>query len=80
MFSPIVIDRQEVLEIVSTFPEGIRLSQLVEKVAARFGNAATYQTGSSFGMDLDALLATLEAREKVRIVKGIIYPASAHQP
>jgi probable metal-binding protein len=79
MFSPIVIDRQEVLEIVSTFPEGIRLSQLVEKVAARFGNSATFQTGSSFGMDLDALLATLESREKVRIVKGIIYPANAHR-
>ena len=74
MFSPIVIDRQEVLEIVSTFPEGIRLSQLVEKVASRFGNSATFQTGSSFGMDLDALLATLESRAKVRIVKGIVYP------
>jgi hypothetical protein len=30
-------------------------------------------------MDLDALLATLESREKVRIVKGIIYPANAHR-
>ena len=77
MFSPIVIDRQEVLEIVSTFPEGIRLSQLVEKVSTRFGNSATYQTGSSFGMDLDALLAALESRGKVRIVKGIVYPTEA---
>jgi probable metal-binding protein len=77
MFSPIVIDRHEILEIVSTFPEGIRLSQLVENVGVRFGKSATFHTGSRLGMDLDALLASLESREKVRIVRGVVYPAGS---
>lgn len=77
MFSPNVIDRHEILEIVSTFPDGIRLSQLVEKVAVRFGKSATFHTGSRLGMDLDALLASLESREKVRIVRGVVYPAGS---
>ena len=77
MYSPIVIDRHEITEIVSTFPDGIRLSQLAEKVAVRFGKSATFHTGSTFGMDLDALLATLEARAKLRIIRGVVYPGGA---
>lgn len=77
MFSPNVIDRHEILEIVSTFPDGIRLSQLVEKVAVRFGKSATFHTGSRLGMDLDSLLTSLESREKVRIIRGVVYPAGS---
>ncbi len=80
MLSPVVIDRNEILEIVSTFPDGIRLSQLVENVADRFGKSATFHTGSRLGMDLDALLASLESREKVRIIRGVVYPAGCPAP
>ncbi len=77
MFSPVVIDRHEILEIVSTFPDGIRLSQLLDHVAARFGKSATFHTGSQLGMDIDALLASLESLDKVRIVRGVVYPADS---
>jgi hypothetical protein len=75
-----VLNRQKALKTVSNFPGGIRLSQLVENVADRFGNAATYQTDASSSMDLDASLITFEVRESIRIINRIIYPASAHKP
>jgi probable metal-binding protein len=46
-------------------------------VADRYGRMATFHTGSMRGMDLDALLRCLEAREKVRITSGVVYPGGS---
>jgi probable metal-binding protein len=38
---------------------------------------ATFHTCSAAGMDLDALLTFLEARDKVRITSGVVYPGGS---
>jgi probable metal-binding protein len=64
----------EIIGLIDSFPQGIRLGQLFEVVAERFGEAATFHTSSAGGLDFDALLFSLEAREKVRISRGVVYP------
>jgi probable metal-binding protein len=82
MTAPVAIHGHEIIDLVSCHPEGIRLSQLAETVMQRFGNSATFHTCSTLGMDLDALLAFFEARDKVRISSGVVYadgsPACSH--
>jgi probable metal-binding protein len=74
MLAPFAIHGQEISDLVSAYPNGIRLSQLSEAVAKRFGSLAGFHTGSRVGLDLDALLVSLEARNKLRIVRGVVYP------
>ena len=64
-------------EKVSNHPDGIRLSQLMEAVNERFGKSVTFHTCSAAGMDLDALLHFLEARDKVRVSAGVVYPGGS---
>ena len=82
MTSPVAVHGHEIIDLVSSHPEGIRLSQLAETVVKRFGRGATFHTCSALGMDLDALLSFLEAREKVRISNGVVHaggsPACGH--
>ena len=77
MTDAIAIHGHEIIELISTHPDGIRLSQLMEIVADHYGRAATFHTCSAHGMDLDALLAFLEARDKVRIVSGVVFPGGS---
>jgi probable metal-binding protein len=77
MRPPTIVHSNEVSNLIANYPKGIRLSQLAEKVAKQFGASSKFQTGSLYGMDIDDLLAFLEARDKVRIVNGVIYPCSA---
>lgn len=42
-------------DIIDNYPDGIRLSQLMEVVGERFGKSATFHTSSAAGMDLDGL-------------------------
>ena len=77
MTDAIAIHGHEIIELVSTHPDGIRLSQLMEIVAERYGRMATFHTCSALGMDLDGLLAFLEARDKVRIVSGVVFPGGS---
>jgi probable metal-binding protein len=77
MTDAIAIHGHEIIDLVSTYPDGIRLSQLMETVADRYGRAATFHTCSALGMDLDGLLAFLEARDKVRIVSGVVFPGGS---
>jgi probable metal-binding protein len=77
MTNATAINGHEIIELVSTHPEGIRLSLLAETVAERFGRHATFHTCSTMGMNLDRLLAFLEARAKVRIVRGVAYPGGS---
>ncbi len=74
MLAPIVIHGQEIIDLVSAYPDGIRLGRLIETVAERFGSLAGFHTSSRLGLDLDGLLVSLEARNKVRIVRGVVYP------
>jgi probable metal-binding protein len=71
------IHGHEIIELVSAYPNGIRLSQLMEVVGERFGKSATFHTCSAAGMDLDELLHFLEARDKVRITGGVVYPGGS---
>lgn len=67
----------EIIDLVSSQPDGIRLSQLMEVVVERFGRFVTFHTGSAMGMDLDGLLRFLEDRDKVRITSGVVYPGGS---
>ncbi len=77
MAHPVVINGHEVIDLVSAHPNGIRLSQLSETVKNRFGASAVFHTCSRLGLDLDDLLVFMEAREKVRIVRGVVFPCSS---
>ncbi len=64
----------EIIKLVSASPGGIRLDQLAESVATRFGKATTYYTCTTQGMSLEALLKLLAMRHKVRINNGKVFP------
>lgn len=74
MSDAIAIHGHDIIDLVAIYPEGIRLSQLMEIVDERFGKSVTFHTCSAAGMDLDALLHFLEDRDKVRITSGVVYP------
>jgi probable metal-binding protein len=71
------IHGHDIIDLVATYPDGIRLSQLMEIVAERYGRMVSFHTCSAAGMDLDGLLKFLEARDKVRIVSGVVYPGGS---
>jgi probable metal-binding protein len=77
MSSTIAIHGHDIIDLVASHPEGIRLGQLMEIVAERFGRMATFHTCSAAGMDLDGLLHFLEARDKVRITSGVVFPGGS---
>src|SRR6478736_9504088 len=72
MSTSVAVHGREITDIVNAHPKGIRLSQLVETANRRFGPAATFHTNSRLGLGLDELLVFLEARHKLRIVRGVI--------
>lgn len=74
MTTPVAIHGQEIADLVSAYPKGIRLSQLVENVTKRFGPSAIFHTSSRLGLDLDDMLVFLEARNKLKIVRGVVFP------
>ena len=76
-YGRLVIHGHDIIDLVATYPDGIRLSQLMEIVGERYGRSVTFHTGSSMGMDLDGLLRFLEARDKVRITSGVAYPGGS---
>jgi probable metal-binding protein len=77
MLAPIAIHGNDIIDLITAYPDGIRLSQLAETVAKRFGLLAGFHTGSRIGLDLDGLLVSLESRHKLRIVKGVVYPGGS---
>jgi len=77
MQDAIAIHGHDIIDLVATYPDGIRLSQLMEIVDGRFGKSVTFHTCSAMGMNLDELLHFLEARDKVRIVSGVVYPGGS---
>lgn len=77
MTDAISIHEHDIIDLVANYPEGIRLSQLMDVVDERFGKSVTFHTGSSSGMDLDGMLRYLESRDKVRITSGVVYPGGS---
>jgi probable metal-binding protein len=77
MTGAISIHEHDIIDLMATYPEGIRLSQLMDVVDERYGKPVTFHTGSSTGMDLDGLLRYLESRDKVRITSGVGYPGGS---
>ena len=77
MTATITIHGHDIIDLVAKHPEGIRLSQLMEIVAERYGRMVTFNTGSAAGMDLDGLLRFLEARDKLRITSGVVFPGGS---
>ena len=77
MSDPNAIHGHDIIDLVANYPDGIRMSQLMEVVDQRFGKSVTFHTGSSMGMDLDGLLRFLEARDKVRITSGVVFPGGS---
>jgi probable metal-binding protein len=73
----VTIHDHEIIELISKYPDGIRLSQLMDAVADRYGKLTSFHSSSARGMDLDGVLRLLEAREKVRIVRGVVYPGAS---
>lgn len=73
----VTVSGQEITDMVQAHPKGIRLSQLMETARRRFGPGATYHTCSRLGLDLDDLLVFLEARNRLRIVRGVVYPCGS---
>ena len=67
----------EIIDLVSAYPKGIRLSQLAETVSKRFGPSTTFHTSSRLGLTFDDLLVSLEARNKLRINKGVVFPCGS---
>ncbi len=75
MIGAISIHEHDIIDLLATYSEGIRLSQLIEVVGEKFGKSVTFHTGSSTGLDLDSMLRNLEFREKVKITSGVLYPS-----
>lgn len=71
------VSGHEVVEIVAACSNGIRLSQLHEAVIKRFGPLTTFHTSSRLGLDFDDLLVFLEARNQLRIFRGVVFPRGA---
>lgn len=76
MTRKVSIPASEITELVSNHPDGIRLDQLGDVVSRRFGSSALFYTGSLMGLDLDDLLVILESRNKLRVVKSVVFPCS----
>lgn len=77
MSDPNAIHGHDIIDLVANYPDGIRMSQLMEVVDQRFGKSVTFHTCSAAGMNLDDLLHFLEARDKVRITSGVVYPGES---
>ena len=74
MTTPVAVHGHEIADLVSAYPKGIRLSQLIEAANKRFGPSAIYHTSSRLGLDLDAMLVLLEKHSRLRIVRGVVFP------
>ena len=68
---------REIIELVSTYQNGVSLKQFSELVTERFGCCARFQDGSLIGIDLIDLLVLLEGRDEVCVLGGVVYPCGA---
>ena len=73
----VTIHDHEIIELISKYTEGIRLSQLIDLVADHHGKFISFHNSSTFGMDLDGVIRLLEGQNKVAIVSGVVYPGAS---
>ena len=73
MSDTLAVHGHDILDLVSRHPDGVRLGRLMELVEERYGKSVTFHTDSARGMDLDGLLHFLEARDKLRISRGVVH-------
>lgn len=71
------IHGHDIIDLVASHAEGIRISELAGIVATRYGSAVTFHTCSAEGMNLDELLAFLDARDKVRLEGDRVHPGDS---
>jgi hypothetical protein len=67
---------REIVELVSTYRNGVSLKQFSELVTDRFGHCARFQDGPLIGIDLIDLLVLLEGRDELRVVSGVVFPCA----
>ena len=77
MTNTLAVHGHDIIDLVTSHPDGIRLSHLMEIVAERHGRMATFHTSSAAGMDFDGLMASLESQNKMRIKRGVVYPGGS---
>jgi hypothetical protein len=73
MNPPAFFNGQEVIDIVSSHSNGIRLGRLIGIAAKRFGPGAFFHMSCHIGLDLDELLVYLEAHDRLVISKGVAF-------
>lgn len=64
----------EIIDLIASYPAGIRISELSALVDARYGKGVMFHTCSAEGMDLSELLTFLNLRGKASISDNIIFP------
>lgn len=72
MKHPTLVNGQEVLELISKQPFGIRLGRLHELVAERYGPSISFHTGCQAGLDLDELMLYFESHDRIGISRGLV--------
>jgi probable metal-binding protein len=72
MKRPTLVNGQEVLDLVSKHPFGIRFGRLHELVAERFGPSVSFHTGCQAGLDIDELMLYFEKRGHIGISSRIV--------
>ncbi|MGL5017192.1 MAG: DUF2492 family protein [Luteolibacter sp.] len=60
------IHGHDIIDLVATSPDCIRLSQMMELVSERYGKSVTFHTSSSSSMDLDDRNAAGDALRRRR--------------
>jgi probable metal-binding protein len=74
MATCVAVHGHEIIDLIRSHPNGVRLSELADAVFRRYGSCALFHTSSRLGLDLDDLLVLLEARNQLSIVRGVVYP------
>jgi hypothetical protein len=77
MSNPQSAHQSEVLAILESFPEGVRLGHLFEILSDRLGLHPVFHTATSSGLDFDDLIRCLEMDGRIRISKGMAFPSDA---
>lgn len=77
MYNLTTVSGHEVIDMINASSNGIRMSQLHEAVIKRFGRFTTFHTSSTLGLNFDDLLDFLEARDQLKILKGVVFPRGA---
>jgi len=71
------IHGHEIIDLVSSNPDGLSTAQLTETVAKQFGGMPRFYTCCAENLTLDELLEFLHAGHKIRIAGDSVYPGKS---